>query len=277
MALYLFYYYTAIWQETNQPKCTTGYIAGQADKGLGWGKNKILAAKAALKSIPLIEDVRNRPTGKGAGSAYKGNYIKVIYYHSNEAVELAIALTKISELENELNELKINCPVLNPVENEPSSKRDTNAYSNNSLNAYNNNIEKKEVKEKDSDILEKDFNLFWEIYPRKVARKRALESWNKIDFSSILAEDIIKSVKDQSLSEQWQKEGGQFVPHPATWLNQERWTDQPAAPAYDPYDNLPTADEAFEQCSQLRGGVNYGVDPDSPEWNKGEGNKKPAD
>ena len=138
--------------------------------------------------------------------------------------------------------------------------------------------EKKDIyKEKDSDILEKDFNLFWEIYPRKVARKRALESWNKIDFSSILAEDIIKSVKDQSLSEQWQKEGGQFVPHPATWLNQERWTDQPAAPAYDPYNNLPTAEEAFIQCSQLRGGVNYGVDPDSPEWNKGEGNKKPAD
>jgi len=26
---------------------------------------------------------------------------------------------------------------------------------------------------------------------------------------------------------QWTKDGGQFIPHPATWLRQERWTDEP--------------------------------------------------
>jgi hypothetical protein len=27
-------------------------------------------------------------------------------------------------------------------------------------------------------------------------------------------------------SEQWSKDGGIFIPYPATWLNQERWNDE---------------------------------------------------
>ena len=27
--------------------------------------------------------------------------------------------------------------------------------------------------------------------------------------------------------DQWKKDGGQFIPHPATWLNQEGWDDEP--------------------------------------------------
>ena len=37
IGLYCFYYYTAKWQQTNQPKATTGYAA----KGLKWGIQKI--------------------------------------------------------------------------------------------------------------------------------------------------------------------------------------------------------------------------------------------
>ncbi len=27
-------------------------------------------------------------------------------------------------------------------------------------------------------------------------------------------------------TDQWQKEGGQYIPNPATWLNQNRWEDE---------------------------------------------------
>ena len=27
-------------------------------------------------------------------------------------------------------------------------------------------------------------------------------------------------------TEQWKKDNGKYVPYPATWLNQERWTDE---------------------------------------------------
>jgi len=43
------------------------------------------------------------------------------------------------------------------------------------------------------------------------------------------------------VSEQWQRDGGQFIPHPATWLNGRRWEDQPPeAPTVS--GNKPAAD-----------------------------------
>lgn len=40
---------------------------------------------------------------------------------------------------------------------------------------------------------------------------------------------VLAAVEQQKRSEQWQKDGGQFIPHPATWLNQGRWDDEPAS------------------------------------------------
>jgi hypothetical protein len=36
-------------------------------------------------------------------------------------------------------------------------------------------------------------------------------------------------------SEQWRRDDGRFIPHPATWLNQRRWEDEAGSPAeFDP-------------------------------------------
>ena len=37
---------------------------------------------------------------------------------------------------------------------------------------------------------------------------------------------IISAVKQQKKSTEWAKNNGQFIPHPTTWLNQERWGDE---------------------------------------------------
>ena len=40
----------------------------------------------------------------------------------------------------------------------------------------------------------------------------------------------MESLEKHKRSDQWTKDGGQFVPHPATWLNQKRWQgDAPPA------------------------------------------------
>lgn len=54
IALYSFYYYTSKWQHTNQPKCTTEYVA----KGLHWNRSKVAKVKKQLMEFGLIEDVR---------------------------------------------------------------------------------------------------------------------------------------------------------------------------------------------------------------------------
>ena len=79
-------------------------------------------------------------------------------------------------------------------------------------------IEKKEV--------ESNFDTFWETYPRKVSKKKAQQTWSKIAPTGELFQAIIQGLEKAKRSPQWTKDGGQYIPHPTTWLNQERWTDE---------------------------------------------------
>jgi hypothetical protein len=70
--------------------------------------------------------------------------------------------------------------------------------------------------------LERDFSQWYALYPRKESRKKALPAFKRAMQSISLAKLLeltkayAKSVEDKEL---------QFLPHPATWLNQERWDD----------------------------------------------------
>lgn len=70
------------------------------------------------------------------------------------------------------------------------------------------------------------FEQFWKIYPRKVGKGKALESFQKLSPNSKLLAKILAAVEQQKKSIQWQKDDGQFIPMPATWLNQGRWEDE---------------------------------------------------
>lgn len=69
------------------------------------------------------------------------------------------------------------------------------------------------------------FALFWQEYPRKAAKAAALKAWKKLNPSPDLVERILDHVRDHKRSQDWLKDGGQFVPHPATFLNGRRWED----------------------------------------------------
>lgn len=69
------------------------------------------------------------------------------------------------------------------------------------------------------------FDTFWEMYPRKSAKEKARSAFKRIpkrDYSPLFA-----GLKAQKQSEQWCRDGGQYIPYPATWLNQRRWEDKP--------------------------------------------------
>lgn len=80
-----------------------------------------------------------------------------------------------------------------------------------------------------------DFEAFWDEYPRKVGKGKAFDAFGKAAKSGQWPgiEAVIGAVRKARGSEQWRKEGGQFIPHPATWLNQMRWFDSPAATGGD--------------------------------------------
>jgi len=69
----------------------------------------------------------------------------------------------------------------------------------------------------------KGFDEFWAIYPRKHQKKLAQAAWSKIKLTDELFEKILEAVRQECLSEQWQRDGGKWIPLPSTWLNQERW------------------------------------------------------
>jgi len=72
-----------------------------------------------------------------------------------------------------------------------------------------------------------DFDRFWKAYPRKVKKKEALKSWAEIKPDRALLEKMLATLDWQCQSPDWTKDGGQYIPHPASWLNAGRWEDEP--------------------------------------------------
>lgn len=71
----------------------------------------------------------------------------------------------------------------------------------------------------------KSFETWWKDYPRKVGKLQAAKAFEKA-LRMTDESNLIEAVKRQSSCAQWQKDGGQFIPNPATWLNQGRWEDE---------------------------------------------------
>lgn len=72
-----------------------------------------------------------------------------------------------------------------------------------------------------------DFSVFWMAYPKKQDKQNAMKAWKKLNPDAETQRKMILAIHAQRASPQWQKDGGQFIPLPSTWLNGRRWEDQP--------------------------------------------------
>ena len=70
------------------------------------------------------------------------------------------------------------------------------------------------------------FAEFWSAYPLKKAKATAEKAWAKLKPSADLQAAILSAIAAHKLSADWQRDGGQYIPHPTTWLNQRRWEDE---------------------------------------------------
>jgi len=75
--------------------------------------------------------------------------------------------------------------------------------------------------------LDERFERFWQVYPKKRSKGDARKWWTKHKPSDELTDTMIAAVQKLSRSKDWTKEGGQFIPYPASWLNDEGWSDEP--------------------------------------------------
>lgn len=70
------------------------------------------------------------------------------------------------------------------------------------------------------------FLAFWDAYPKKKSKADAEKAWAKLAPGVDLVRVILAAIEQQRLSADWLKDGGQFIPYPASWLNAKRWTDE---------------------------------------------------
>ncbi|MBR3715708.1 MAG: hypothetical protein IKM18_07365 [Clostridia bacterium] len=70
------------------------------------------------------------------------------------------------------------------------------------------------------------FEEFWKVYPKKQSKQAALKAWEKLKPDSDLTREIIEAVQARCRTQEWKDQNGKFVPLPASYLNQQRWTDE---------------------------------------------------
>ncbi len=73
------------------------------------------------------------------------------------------------------------------------------------------------------------FGEFWKAYPVKVGKPAAQGAWKKVKLPEV--QTIMAGLDRWKSSEQWKNR--QFIPYPATFLNQRRWEDEPPKAGQD--------------------------------------------
>lgn len=103
------------------------------------------------------------------------------------------------------------------------------------------------------------FNIFWSHYPRKVKKFDAKKAFKKIKRPSETVEKIIFALAWQKESYDWTKDGGRYIPYPATYLNGGQWEDE------KPPDNVMNKrrqedfrNKKFDPLDSIYGGDGFG-------------------
>jgi len=109
-------------------------------------------------------------------------------------------------------------------------KKDANALPTQSeSNATHNTLpitQDTKHKEKQPTALSVRFDEFWKAYPKKIGKDAAKKAFEKRKPDAVMLTQMVNAINFQRRTAAWQKDGGQFIPNPATWLNQGRWQDE---------------------------------------------------
>lgn len=88
-----------------------------------------------------------------------------------------------------------------------------------------NKTRQDETETKQDNLTEQRFSAFWEAYPKKQAGEDAKKAFLEIAPDESTFDAILAAIERQKERKEWQKNGGQFIPLPASWLNAKRWED----------------------------------------------------
>lgn len=128
--------------------------------------------------------------------------------------------------------------------------------------ASENKNKNKDIDNKHKPPISPLFADFWKAYPKHQDKQGALKAFEKLKPDQELVDQMIQSINAWKQSEQWTKDGGQYIPMPTTWLSRRRWEDELPKPAqYKPVKTVSAAqytqrdytEEDYEQLLDVNG------------------------
>ena len=205
------------------------------------GRAKILAARLfPLKEIPadqVAESMRALALADLV-TLYEVDgkpYVQMTTWDKHQSVR-AIKSKYPSPDDGTITEVASDCKQLQADESNCKQAQANVPVFDNSIRESNTNTKTKtRVRPREEDPR---FTQFWAAYPRHTAKAEALKAFKKIDPDDELLLKMLSAIQQQRNSSQWTRDNGQYIPHPATWLNQRRWEDEPMQKPVDPWDAL---------------------------------------
>jgi len=169
--------------------------------------------------------------------SHKNGWRTSLEHLANEGPDgLAAIRTAINELEQvgylkrETTQTSSDWIISDPFTSENQMVEDEDAFdfsedtseNRSYLTFENQRLNKTNIKNTNKEYIASEFESFWKLYPRKVGRGAAEKAFTKA-LSKSSADEIMSGLMNYAQSRALPEM--QFIPHAATWLNQERWTD----------------------------------------------------
>jgi hypothetical protein len=152
----------------------------------------------------------------------------------------------VSFIEFQFGKLSETCPAHKPVFRAMEKNRVTDTLLDTLLNRLPSSLQEEEEEDKEAEAEGAEakparavdgFEDFWQSYPRKAGKGDAEKAWVKLKLASRLPE-LLTAIRAAKVSHDWTKEAGQYIPHPATWLNRRGWEDQ-LQPSHSTHRHIP--------------------------------------
>ena len=180
----------------------------------------------AREYIPIFFDWLE--TTQDLTQEQKGNLIDAaVLYASGGDFESALTGVEVIAFRFIKGQIDRNNAISDARSRAGSNKKEQNESNGNKQEQNGSNSPKEKENNKDNKK-ENDnrFDRFWAAYPKKVAKPEARKRFEKISPDEETLALMLAAIERAKQSEQWAKDGGQFIPHPATWLNRRQWEDE---------------------------------------------------
>ena len=94
------------------------------------------------------------------------------------------------------------------------------------------------------------FDAFWKAYPKKKNKEDARKAFAKV---KVPLETLLSAIENQKQSKDWQKDNGQYIPYPASWLRAGGWENEEYQAQTADYRGRTKAPEEYKGASFFDG------------------------